>query len=421
MIPAAKLTLALQSPSDGWMTCDLAMQGQGLAVLRVAHTGWMERLLERLLTVDELAADGWATCSFSLGGMPQVPTLVSCADMDDSDLRCTPLEWLSRYPIDGVEWTEGQAQEQVRELLASLGLHYICAKWHDPIGDLPPVLRRVLSLVRAYDRSAGMLVLDDPSVGLRDHDVRVLSLFLFRLAEQAVVLWCTAQEHLPFGEHLPTYDLASPPVPAASLPSQEPCRSGATEAKQVTHCDAAELPTPGAGPAIAYGRRRGSGPLGFAWLVPGHLAGCPQPGLMDPPERDIERLWDAGVRVLVTLTESPLALRGPLRMEQIHFPVLDMHPPSDPEGAMALCAVIERHMAAGLPAAYHCYAGFGRTGTLLVMHLIGRGLPMPDALHVARSQKRQWVQSPSQVAFLESLPTGFLRVHRDARQSARGE
>jgi atypical dual specificity phosphatase len=67
---------------------------------------------------------------------------------------------------------------------------------------------------------------------------------------------------------------------------------------------------------------------------------------------------------------------------------------------MRVCVEAENDMRTGGAVAYHCKAGLGRTGLMLVAHLILRGAAAPQALAFARERKTQWVQSLRQEQFL---------------------
>lgn len=156
---------------------------------------------------------------------------------------------------------------------------------------------------------------------------------------------------------------------------------------------------------------RGRGPQGFCWMIPGELAGAPRPGIVEPISRDLDRIARTGTQVIVTLTETELAVNDKdleLFHELVYLPVVDMEAPEIDLG-IEVVRRMEAHIHEGRAVVYHCRAGLGRTGTLLVMHLIGRGMPADEALTWARSQNAYWVQSRRQEEFLHSLPVGFLR------------
>lgn len=143
------------------------------------------------------------------------------------------------------------------------------------------------------------------------------------------------------------------------------------------------------------------GPRDFRWLRPGVLAGTPQPGLLVDIRQDLMALQRVGVTHLITLTEEPLH-NAPLQdfnIQNIHFPIADMEAP-DLQMAAELCASIADLIAHHAVIAYHCHAGIGRTGTMLVAQLIWEGLDANTALNQARSIYSPWVQSQAQENFL---------------------
>ena len=161
-------------------------------------------------------------------------------------------------------------------------------------------------------------------------------------------------------------------------------------------------------PAQPWGR----GTQNFSWLIKGELAGCPRPGIVEPVSRDLDRLARAGVDVIVTLTQTPMHYEEDdlsRFYEVCNFPIPDMKAP-DAALAREVVQHMENHIRAGRSVAYHCRAGLGRTGTMLVMHLIGRGVSPQEALQNARSINQYWVQSKEQEEFLFAQPVGFLTI-----------
>lgn len=162
------------------------------------------------------------------------------------------------------------------------------------------------------------------------------------------------------------------------------------------------------------GSTRGRGPQNFSWMIKNELAGCPRPGIVEPIGRDLDRLARAGIDVIVSLTQTPLNIHPSdlqLFHEVSHFPIVDMRAP-DPGLAQEVVRQMETHIRAGRSVVYHCRAGLGRTGTMLVLHLIARGMNAADALQTARATNPYWVQSEEQEAFLHEQPVGFLAPKR---------
>jgi atypical dual specificity phosphatase len=125
----------------------------------------------------------------------------------------------------------------------------------------------------------------------------------------------------------------------------------------------------------------------FYWLIEDVLAGCSRPGANGGNvDGDLDTLRDHGVGALLTLTETALP-RGALErhgIEGMHLPVDDFHAPTTAQMLDAL-AFLDRARAAGTPAAVHCLAGQGRTGTVLAAYLIRCGLDADQAVAEVRA------------------------------------
>jgi atypical dual specificity phosphatase len=147
-----------------------------------------------------------------------------------------------------------------------------------------------------------------------------------------------------------------------------------------------------------------AGPPGFRWLIEGQLGGTRQPGLHGDIVPDLQALHRIGTTILVSLTKHPLDTEVVERAGLRHrwLPIDDMGVP-DLAAAAGLCAAMEREIENGGTVVYHCLAGHGRTGLMLVAHLIYRGMSADHALAHARRRKREWVQSLSQEQFLWDL------------------
>lgn len=149
------------------------------------------------------------------------------------------------------------------------------------------------------------------------------------------------------------------------------------------------------------------GPRGFAWLEPGLLAGCAQPGISAGLDSDLEALVRVGIKVVVTLTERPAAtaaIEG-WGMESIHAPIPDQFPPTV-EQAHELCATVADRLKRGEATVFHCRAGKGRTGTLLACMAIWQGMAPEDAISYTRSRNHKWIESEAQLDFLR----GYARL-----------
>ena len=147
------------------------------------------------------------------------------------------------------------------------------------------------------------------------------------------------------------------------------------------------------------------GPRGFHWIVPGKLAGCPEPGISHAIDYDLDLLVRLGITHLITLTEKDLA-QEPLErhgLRNLHLPVFDRESPSIRQTYMLLRRM-QVLMDGGEVLAVHCRAGIGRTGTLLAAWLIREGgLSAAGAIERLRAINRAYVQTEQQEAFLAAF------------------
>jgi atypical dual specificity phosphatase len=121
--------------------------------------------------------------------------------------------------------------------------------------------------------------------------------------------------------------------------------------------------------------------------------------------------------MLVTLTEQPIpeTLLEPHGLKSLYFPIVDMNVPSC-RATEDLCSLVELALERGEVIAFHCKAGLGRTGTLLVSYLIWEGAPPAEALAVARTIEPGWVQSDIQEQYLFQFAE-YCRSRRPPYQS----
>lgn len=146
-------------------------------------------------------------------------------------------------------------------------------------------------------------------------------------------------------------------------------------------------------------------PTGFFWLAKGKLAGMARPGLLEDVGVELGQLEGLGVTDLVTLEEQPtvradLAAGYGLRVH--HFPIVDMRAPTI-DDTRSLHARVAAWTNEGRVVGFHCRAGLGRTGTMLVAMNILSGQEAVSALAEARNINPAWVQSEAQLAFLIEL------------------
>jgi len=207
----------------------------------------------------------------------------------------------------------------------------------------------------------------------------------------------------PASEPMPAPEPAPAPAP---VPAPVPAPTPAPRPRAVNPAVLVDWQPLAADPQAVPASR---GPNGFAWLVPGRLAGAPQPGVVQPMDFDLKALRGCGVTVLITLTENDLP-QEPLQrhgLRNLHLPVRDHESPTVAQIQMLL-ARMSAMLRAGEVLAVHCLAGLGRTGTVLAAWLVREGLTADEALRRVRLIDAQYVQSQAQEDLLYAYEVALL-------------
>jgi atypical dual specificity phosphatase len=154
----------------------------------------------------------------------------------------------------------------------------------------------------------------------------------------------------------------------------------------------------------------------FSWMIENRLAGVSYPRSEDA----IALLRKLGVQALLNLSEEPLPLdllsKYQLRGE--HLPVADFTAPTLDQVERALL-IIDDFLAQGLPAAVHCGAGLGRTGTILACYLVSQGRTAKEATQQVRTKRPGSIETPAQEAVVEAY--GHYRQEKQSAQPSLNE
>jgi ABC-type phosphate transport system ATPase subunit len=323
-----------------------------------------------------------------------------------------------------------QQRDVARRLLQRAGLDELVDCLNDNAVDFSLAVQRQLAIARTVAANPRLIFVDEPTTGLNEQESQHLLDYLLREAEQraVVVVVHNQKQALKLGgytallaggwihEMQSTDDFFSCPQSKAA---QDFVRSGSCSVPSPDtpdeHLDDTVLTD--VNPSVMRAVQRPTlpeeakkfrsdafGPRNFLWLRKGELAGTPRPGLLIELDHDLAALQRVGVTVLVSLTTTPvdtdaLADYG---LQGIAFPVTDMEAPNI-EDAITLCTQVAALIEQGEAIALHCKAGMGRTGTMLAAQLIWEGKTALDALETARRIEPRWVQSETQVNFLEEF------------------
>ena len=140
----------------------------------------------------------------------------------------------------------------------------------------------------------------------------------------------------------------------------------------------------------------------FHWIVPGKLAGMSLPGRIAPLADDLATIHRNGIRAIATLTELPLDERelAAAGLVARHFPIEDFDVPTVAQ-AREFCRWVDECLEANLPVAVHCFAGLGRTGTMLACWLVrDPAQTTASVLATIRRIEPGFVQTAQQEAFV---------------------
>lgn len=310
-----------------------------------------------------------------------------------------------------------QKRERALRMLADIGLSDFAAELHEPVLKLPLHAQRLISIARLAATTEPLLCVDEPTYGVAAEDVASILDYLRRESTRRAVIVVLHNQHemrrldgrlalLASGivqEVQPIDRFFAQPASAAGRQFIDTgsCAEISPAAKP-EDLEPDQHPVASVRSTPPSTRSASVGPNGFVWLLPGRLAGTPQPGIVLDLDYDLDALRRVGVTVLLSLTEQPPDVERLARfgMSSLWHPIPDMEAPSI-TAAMDLCARIDQLLARNEVIAVHCKAGLGRTGTVLVAYLIWRGETALAALEAARRCESRWVQSDAQIRFLE--------------------
>jgi len=318
-------------------------------------------------------------------------------------------------------------RELAQKLLKEAGLQELCDQLDQAMASLPFALQRHLSILREIAADPPLLCIDEPTAGMADSDAaRLIAYLRDQATRRALLVAMHSQAHarllggnavlVVHGrmlEQQPVPQLFDNPRSPAAIEFAQTgkCSVAGYEASlnnpfhadhglqsiQVQDAEAqAEVTENEPKPQIKPGK--------FMWLKRGMLAGTPVPGSHNSIDSDLEALRQHGITTLITLSEtgvdeSALQAAG---LKNIWEPVPDRQAPSIIQG-IRICKQIETLLKLGDVIAVQSDAGLGRTGTILVAHLLWKGIVLDDALEYVRRVESRWVQTQAQLDFLEEF------------------
>ena len=135
--------------------------------------------------------------------------------------------------------------------------------------------------------------------------------------------------------------------------------------------------------------------MNFGWVLNDELAGSQGPASLD----DLSFLYHQGVRAVIRMEERTIAADSGTDLDLVDMfgPVPDFTPPNQDQ-IQRMVEFIDQQSAERRPVVVSCYAGIGRTGTVLACYLVHRGATAADAINRVRELRPGSVQTPEQEA-----------------------
>ncbi len=138
--------------------------------------------------------------------------------------------------------------------------------------------------------------------------------------------------------------------------------------------------------------------VNFSWVRAGRVAGM---GL--PYDSSWLALREEGVGAVLSLTEQkPAGDPGAAGLEALHVPLVDFGTPSMEDLGRAVGWISEQ-VQAGRAVVVHCFAGLGRTGTVLAAWLVSEGLAPEEAVEEVRRLRPGSIETSGQVTAVRAF------------------
>ncbi len=156
--------------------------------------------------------------------------------------------------------------------------------------------------------------------------------------------------------------------------------------------------------------------LNFGWVIRGSLAGAQGP----TRNRDLMFLKLKSIGAIVRMEEQTISGAG-LELVDMYEPVTDFTPPNPEQIDRMLSFISEQIETWERPVVVTCYAGLGRTGTVLACYLVYSGYSADQAIRLVRELRPRSIQTREQedavIQYQDRLKERETERRRKAREA----
>ena len=131
--------------------------------------------------------------------------------------------------------------------------------------------------------------------------------------------------------------------------------------------------------------------LNFGWVIQGSLAGAQGP----TSRHDLEFLKRQGIRAIVRLEQQTISGQS-AELVDLYEPVPDFTPPEPDQIDRMVGFISEQIETWERPVVVTCFAGIGRTGTVLACYLVHEGYAPEKAIELVRELRPRSIQTLEQ-------------------------
>ena len=155
--------------------------------------------------------------------------------------------------------------------------------------------------------------------------------------------------------------------------------------------------------------------LNFGWVIAGSLAGSQGP----TNRRDLMFLKLQGIGVIIRMEQQTISGEGVELVDMYEF-VDDFTAPNADQINRMVAFISEQIETWERPVVVSCYAGIGRTGTVLACYMVHEGYTADQAINLVRELRPRSIQTVEQEQAVNQYEALLKSREQERRHKARG-